>query len=108
MSHGALHDDIDALHGDAATRRGVAVDHQQAAAAGRAGRLRGITFYVDLAGDHVLGDALAGIAMDDDVCLLVHAGAVVAHMSLDLDRYRYVHAGGDRMLATRVETALTA
>jgi hypothetical protein len=72
---------------------------------GRTGRLRSISFDVDLAGDHVLGDALAGIAMDDDVCLLVHAGAVVAHMPLDLDRDRHVDADGDRMLATRVEQA---
>ena len=39
-----LHDDVDALHRDAAARRGVAVDDQQPAAAGGAGRLAGVAF----------------------------------------------------------------
>src|ERR1700676_422704 len=39
----SLDDDIDALHRDPAARRGVAVDHQQAAASGGAGRLGGVT-----------------------------------------------------------------
>ena len=55
----ALHDDVDALHRDAAARRGVALDDQQAAAAGRAGLLAGIAFDMHVAGHHVLGDARA-------------------------------------------------
>ena len=62
----ALHDDVDALHRDAAARRGVAVDDQQAAAAGRAGRLLGVALHVHAARHHVLGDAGAGVAVDDD------------------------------------------
>jgi hypothetical protein len=38
----ARHDDVDALHRDAAARRGIALDDEQAAAAGGAGRLAGI------------------------------------------------------------------
>ena len=56
--------------------------------AGRAGRLAGVALHVHLARHHVFGDAGAGIAVDDDVGLLVHAGAVVADVTVDLDRDR--------------------
>ena len=80
-----LHDDVDALHRDAAARGGVALDDQQAALAGGAGILAGVALDADLARHHVLGDAGAGRAMHDDGRLLVHAGAIIADAALDLD-----------------------
>ena len=44
-------------------RARIAVDHQETAAAGGAGRLAGITFDPHLAGHHVFGHAGAGVAM---------------------------------------------
>src|SRR5262249_44322191 len=55
-----LYDDIDALHRDTAPRRGVAIDHEQSAAAGRARALRGVAFHMDAPGHHVFSDALPG------------------------------------------------
>ena len=63
---------------------------QQAAAAGGARRLRGVALHVHAARHHVLGDADAGIAVDHDGGVLVHAGAVIADMAVDLDVDRRV------------------
>ena len=41
----------------------------------------------------------AGIALDRDRRLLVHAAAVIADMPVDLDRDRRIHPGGDGMRA---------
>ena len=75
--------------------RGVAVDEQQAAAAGGAGRLAGVALHMDEARHHVLGDADPGIAMDQHGGELVHAGAVIADVAVDLDGDRRVQPGGD-------------
>ena len=101
----ALHDDIDALHRNAAARRGIAVDDEQAAAAGRARRLRGVALHPDFAGHHVFGNALPGIALDHHRGVLVHAGAVIADMAFDLDQNRLLETDGDRMLPARIENA---
>ena len=63
---------------------------------------------MDKARHHVLGDARAGVAVDDDGRLLVHAGAVVADVAVDLDGDRRVEAGGDGVLAARVVDAPVA
>ena len=101
MADRALHHDVDALHRDAAAGGGVAVDAEQPATAGGAGRLAGVALDMDEARHHVLGDAGAGAAMDDDGRLLVHAGAVVADRAVDLDGDRRVEAGGDGMTCRR-------
>ncbi len=51
---------------DAAARGGIAVDHQQPAMRRRARRLAGVAAHMHVAGHHVLGDAGAGVAVDDD------------------------------------------
>ncbi len=56
-----------------------------------------------LAGDHVLGDANAGVALDHHRGLLVHAGAVVAHVSLDLDGDRGVQPDRQGVPAAWIE-----
>ena len=68
-------------------------------------RLPGVALHMHPPGHHVFGDARAGVAVDDDRRLLVHAGAVIADMSLDLDRDRRVDADGDRVLPARIEDA---
>ena len=78
---------------------------QQAAAAGRARRLARHRLHVHAARHHVLGDARPGVAVDDDGGALVHAGAVIADMAVDLDGDRRVDAGGDGMLPARIEHA---
>ena len=78
---------------------------QQAAAAGGAGGRRGVAFDVHAARHHVLGDADAGRAVDDDIGALVHAGAVIADIAVDLDGDGCIDAGGDGMAAARIEHA---
>ena len=59
----ALDDDVDALHRDAAARRGVAADDSRPPCAGRARRLAGVAVDDDAAGHHVLGQPGAGVAV---------------------------------------------
>ena len=99
----AFDDDIEPAIGDAAAGGRVAVDHEQAAAAGCAGGLRRIAFDVDEARHHVLGDADARAAVDDDGRLLVHAGAVIADVAIDLDGRGRIDTDGDGVTATRIE-----
>ena len=99
----AAHHDIDALHRDAAARAGVALDHQQPAPARGAGGLRGVAGEPHHPGHDVLGQPLAGVAVDDDARRLVHAGAVVADVALDRDLDRLGQADRDRMRAAWIE-----
>jgi hypothetical protein len=105
MPDRSLHDDVDALHGDAAARRGIAIDHQQAAAATRARGLRGIALDADFPRHHVLGNALPGIAVHHHPRPLVHSSAVVANVAVDLDDDGRGQARCNRMLPARIEHA---
>ena len=105
MPDRALDHDVDAAGRDAAAARGIAVDHEQTAAPRGAGGSRGIAFDVHAARHHVLGDADAGRAIDDDVGALVHAGAVIAGIAVDLDGDGGIDAGGDGMAAARIDHA---
>src|SRR6266481_2555829 len=71
MADRTFHDNIDALHGDAASRRGIAVDHEKAAASCRPGGLRNVTLHVHLSGHHVFRNAGPGISVDHDGRALV-------------------------------------
>ncbi len=101
MSDRAPHHDVDAFHGDAAARRRIAVDAQQSAVARGASRLARVASHVDEARHHVLGHADPGVAMDEHGSELVHAGAVIADRSVDLDGDRSVQAGGNGVPAGR-------
>ena len=79
----AADDDVDALHRDATPRCGIAVDDQQSAVCGRAGGLGRVALDPHDAAHHVLGDAGACVAVDDDLGLLVHARGVVADVPDD-------------------------
>jgi hypothetical protein len=69
----AADDDVDALHRDAAARRGIALDDEQAALAGGPADWRHCPSPAP-ARHHVLGDADAGVAVDDDfACLFMPA-----------------------------------
>ena len=103
MSHRSFDHDVDALHGDAAPRRGVAVDDKEAAATGRARSLRGVALHVHRSGHHVFGDTLPGVTVEHDRRLFVHSPAVIANVSLDLDGDRRVDTGSDRMLPARIK-----
>ena len=105
MADRTLHDNIDALHGYAASRRGIAVDHEKAAASGRPGGLRNVTLHVHLSGHHVFRNAGPGISVDYDGRALVHSGAVVADMAFDLHEDGGIDANRDRMPAARIEYA---
>src|SRR5205814_4010831 len=94
--------DIDALHRDAAARGGITLDDEKPAIAGGAGRFGRIAFDPDEARHHVLGNPDTGMAMNDDLRLLVHAPGIEAGMALDLDRDRLIEPAGDRMLAHRI------
>src|SRR5271170_7410169 len=102
MSDRSFDDDIDPLHRDAASRRRIAVDHEETAAAGRASRLRSVALHMYPPGHHVFGNTLAGVAVKDDRRFLIHPGAVIADMSFDLDGDRHVDAGGDCVLSARI------
>jgi hypothetical protein len=42
------------------------------------------------------------MAVDDDLCLLVHAAGIETDMAFDLDGDRRIESAGDRMLAHRM------
>src|SRR4029453_2680464 len=95
MANRAPHHDFDALHRDAATRRGIAVDAEQSAAPCGACRLARIPRDMHKAAHHVLGDAGACAAMNQYGRKLVHASAVIADRPVDLDRDWYIETGGN-------------
>ncbi|MNC48745.1 hypothetical protein D3C75_978800 [compost metagenome] len=66
MTDAAAYNDVDALHGDAAARAGIAFDHQQAAMSGSSRCLRGATFDPHVAGHHVLGATHTDVAVHGD------------------------------------------
>ena len=74
-------------------------DDEKPAIAGGARRFGRIAGDAHDARHHVLGNAGAGMAMDDDLGFLVHAAAIEADMAVDLDRERPVEPAGDGMLA---------
>ena len=76
---------------------GVAADDQQPAAAGRPGRLARGALDDNRARHHVLRHPDAAVAVHADDGVLVHAGAVVAHVALDVDLQRRVEADRDRV-----------
>jgi hypothetical protein len=53
--------------------------------------------------EHAVSDPPDCMCMGDDVLLLVHAGAVVADMTLDRDRDRHVDTSRDLMPAAWIE-----
>jgi hypothetical protein len=86
-------------------RAEASLDHHHAALAGGGGGLRGVALHADFAGHDVLADADAGMAVDDDGRLLVHARAVIAGMAVDDHLDRHCEAGGDRVGALGIEHA---
>src|SRR3954452_19305324 len=101
----AADDDVDALQRDAAARRGVAVDDHEPAAPGGGRRLARVALDDDRAGHDVLGDADTRVAVHADRRLLVHAGAVIADVAVDLDRDRRVEPDRERVRSARVDDA---
>src|SRR5262249_41253028 len=95
MADRALYHDVDAFHGDAAARRGVAVDAERPATPCRACRLARVASDMDKAAHHVLGDASACAAADQYGGELIHAGAVIADRPVDLDRDGDIETGGN-------------
>ena len=67
-----------------------------------AGGLARVALHDDAARHHVLGDARAGVAKQAHGRALVHASAVVADVSVDLDLRIGVHAAGDGVRPVRV------
>ena len=51
---------------------------------------------------YMLANALTGAALDNDVCLLVHAAAVVAHVAFDIDGHGSIDAGCNRVFAAGI------
>src|SRR3546814_20551906 len=64
--------------------------------------LGGAALHAYSTGHHVFRHADADVAMHGDGGLLVHAGAVVAGMPLDIDGQGGIHADGQVVLAIRV------
>ena len=105
----AAHHDVHALHRDPAARRRVAADHD-AARRGRWRRPTGSRCPPRRPSPDMMfsAHAHARVAVHADGRLLVHAGAVVAGVALDLDLDRRVDPDGDRVRAARVEHAPAA
>jgi hypothetical protein len=99
----AADDDVDALHRDAAAGGGVAEDDEQAAVRARSGRLARVPVHDHGARHHVLRDARPGVAADADRRPLVHPGAVVADVAVDLDLDVRVDPAGDGVGAVGIE-----
>ncbi len=66
-------------------------------------RLAGVALHMDHARHHVFGQADAGVAVNDDLGVLVHPGAIVADVPLDLDRDRHLQSTGDGVGALRLD-----
>jgi hypothetical protein len=105
MPDRAAHDDVDPLHRDSAARGRVAVHDEQTAVPARPGGLARIAVDNDDPRHHVLGQARARVSVHPHGRALVHAGAVVADVTLDLDLDVRIEAARDRMCAVRVEDA---
>ncbi len=105
MADGAADDDVDALHRDPAAGRGVAAHDEEAAAPRRARRLARAALDDDRPRHHVLGDAGARVPVHAHGRELVHAGAVVADVPVDLDLDVRVDPARDRVGAVRVDDA---
>src|SRR6185369_3457848 len=91
-----------ALERDAAAQRGVAV-HDDEPAVGRGGAvLAGAAVHHDEAAHHVFREARARVAVHAHGRELVHAGAVVADVPVDVDLDLGVDAAGHGVRATRV------
>jgi hypothetical protein len=78
------------------------VDDEQAAVACSAGRLAGIAFYSHHPRHHVFRHSRAGMTIDLDFSLLVHAAAVEANMPVDFNGQWQIQAARDRMFTHRV------
>ena len=89
-----------------AARRCRAVDDERAAVGRGAGRRARVALDDDGARHHVLGHADARVAVHADPRELVHPGAVVARVALDLDLRAGDRADGERVAPARVEDAV--
>src|SRR5215472_5125502 len=85
MADRAFHHDVEPSHRYPAACRGIAVDDQQPAASRRTGRLRYVTLHVHATRHDVFRYAGSCIAVDGYGGPLVHAGAIVAHMTVNAD-----------------------
>src|SRR5215470_11587581 len=102
MADRAFHHDVEPSHRYPAACRGIAVDDQQPAASRCTGRLRHITLHVHATRHDVLRHAGSGIAVDGDGGSLVHAGAIVAHMTFDGDIELAVEPSDNGVKAARI------
>src|SRR6266545_7959341 len=105
VTDGAPDDDVDSFHRDPAARRRVAVHDQQPAVAACAGRLARAPVDDNGSGHQVLGHSGTRVPVNAHRRELVHAGAVVADMALNLHVDLRVETAGDRMGSVRVEDA---
>ena len=87
---------------------GIALDDEQPAMAGGARRLAGIARDPDQPDIMFSATPTPALPWIDDLGLLVHAGAIVADMPVDLDRDRRIEADGDRVLPVRIEDVASA
>ena len=94
-----MDDNIHALHRDAAARGRIPLNHQQPPLRGRARRLARVALHTHASRHHVFRHAHTGIAVDDDLRMLVHATAVIARISPDFDRDRAVQPDRERVSA---------
>src|ERR1700733_15845141 len=79
------------------------MDHEQTAASGGPRGLARAALDHHRPRHHVLRHPGATVAAHADAGLLVHAGAVVTDVPLDLDLVRAVEADGDAMATTRAQ-----
>src|SRR5215211_1909703 len=101
----ALDHDPHALHRDPAARGRIAAHDDQPAAPGRGARLARVAVDGDGPGHDVLGQADARVPVHAHGRALVHAGAVVADVAVDVDLDLGVDPDGDRVRAARVRDA---
>src|SRR5690606_5265258 len=96
------HDDVDALHTDAAARARRAVDDDEAAVARRGRRLRCAARDVHGARHDVLGEARSSVAENLDSASLVHACSEVPDLPVDGDTDVPVNPDGNVVSTTGI------
>src|SRR5918995_4265802 len=102
MTDRAFDHDVEASKRDPAASRSVPLDDKKTAARRGTSRLGSITTNMHPSRHHVLGEPSAGIAIHGDSSVLIHAGAVVAGMTVDHDIQRAVETAPNRVQTARV------
>ena len=103
MADIAMHDDINALHRNPATRRCIAFDHEEAAATRCTGILACVAINDNRAGHHIFRNTRTGRALDANCRQFVHSTAIIPGGSSHCDINSRIKANCNGVCALRID-----